>query len=316
MPVLAPNHIATHQESEGLPTWEEAHNTQIFTIRHIPKAAREDWARVLGATLNDICADPTNKNKWLLLYILACCLLPARPKTPEQSASKDVKSACKRWREGKAVELWEEAIGRMSAKTKGRGRPRKRREKEEGEPTLEEINARRAARFCQEGQLGRAAQALVSRGVDQTSQAAKHEMDKKHPQAEVPDPPEEPHSCPPIVVNSREVYKSIRGLKAGTVSEPSGMRAEHLKEAKGRGEGRGEAALAALTRLVNVMASGKVPKEVAPYLFGAYLFALVKKTGGHRPVAVGDIIRRLTSKCIAYKVAFPSSQWLRCQRSL
>ena len=59
------------------------------------------------------------------------------------------------------------------------------------------------------------------------------------------------------------------------------------------------------------MAAGKVPKEVVPYLFGANLSALVKKTGGPRPVAVGDIIRRLKSKCIAYKVAYPSSQWLR-----
>ena len=91
VPDLPPDHTPTHQDPEGLPTWEEAHTTQIFTMRHVPKAAREDWARVLGATVNDLCADPTSNKKWLLLYILARCVLPARPITPEHSASKEVK---------------------------------------------------------------------------------------------------------------------------------------------------------------------------------------------------------------------------------
>ena len=47
--------------------------------------------------------------------------------------------------------------------------------------------------------------------------------------------------------------------------------------------GRRERALQALTRLVNVMAGGGVPIEVAPYLAGARLHAAVKKDGGLRP---------------------------------
>jgi hypothetical protein len=59
------------------------------------------------------------------------------------------------------------------------------------------------------------------------------------------------------------------------------------------------------------MAAGKVPTEVTPYLCGGNLFASIKKSGGHRPVAVGDILRRLTSKSIAYAVAGRASDHLR-----
>ena len=277
----------------------------IPTIRHIPKAAREDWARVLQSTLLDVCADPTSQRKWLLLYILPRCVLPARIREQGQSASKEVRAACKKWKEGKAAELWEEAKGKKEAPKKGR----KRKEKEK--PTQLERNVQRATRLAEEGQLGRAAKALVSKGVDLDSAAARQEMERKHPQPEVASPPPEEISCRPVSMTSREVYEGVRGFKTGTAAGPSGLRAEHLKEAKGRGEGRGAAALGAVTKLVNTMAAGKVPKEVAPYLFGANLFALLKKGGGHRPVAVGDILRRLTSKCIAYKVNFEASQWLR-----
>ena len=44
--------------ADGLPGWEEAHTTVIPMVRHIPKAAREDWARVLTATVSDVCAQP------------------------------------------------------------------------------------------------------------------------------------------------------------------------------------------------------------------------------------------------------------------
>ena len=133
----------------------------------------------------------------------------------------------------------------------------------------------------------------------------------KHPQVEAAAVPEGNHSVAPIKISSRQVYEAIRSFKAGTAPGPSGIRSGHLKEVKGRGEGRGAAALGALCRLVNTMAAGKVRKEVVPYLFGGNLFAIIKKTGGHRPVAVGDVLRRLTSKGIAYEVSGRAAQQLR-----
>ena len=45
------------------------------------------------------------------------------------------------------------------------------------------------------------------------------------------------------------------------------------------------------------MAAGKAPSVLAPFLAGAPLTALHKKQGGVRPIAVGEVFRRLVSKC-------------------
>ena len=53
-----------------------------------------------------------------------------------------------------------------------------------------------------------------------------------------------------------------------------------------------------LTDFLNHLASGLVPKDVQPFLAGAYLIGLSKKDGGIRPIAIGDLYRRLTGKCL------------------
>ena len=53
-----------------------------------------------------------------------------------------------------------------------------------------------------------------------------------------------------------------------------------------------------------------MPLEVCPYLSGARLHAGLKKDGGIRPIAVGNIIRRLTAKCFSYAIANRASSYL------
>ena len=65
---------------------------------------------------------------------------------------------------------------------------------------------------------------------------------------------------------------------------------------------RANSALLALTGVVNLLCAGRVPTEVTPHLCGATLFACKKRNGGLRPIAVGEVLRRLTSKCISRAV--------------
>ena len=44
------------------------------------------------------------------------------------------------------------------------------------------------------------------------------------------------------------------------------------------------------------------PPEVVPHLCGATLFACRKKSGGVRPIAVGEVLHRLISKCLTHAV--------------
>ena len=59
----------------------------------------------------------------------------------------------------------------------------------------------------------------------------------------------------------------------------------------------GKNLLARLAQFVNIVASGNIPPCLRPYFFSANLFALGKKDGGVRPIAVGNTLRRLVSNC-------------------
>ena len=54
-----------------------------------------------------------------------------------------------------------------------------------------------------------------------------------------------------------------------------------------------------LTRFVNLLTASHAPPSVTSHLCGASLLACRKKHGGHRPIAVGEVLRRLVSKCLA-----------------
>ena len=64
--------------------------------------------------------------------------------------------------------------------------------------------------------------------------------------------------------------------------------------------------LASLTRFVNFLAAGRSPRTVIPHLCGATLLASKKKKGGHHPIAAGDVLCHLVSKCLATFVHLPA----------
>ena len=54
----------------------------------------------------------------------------------------------------------------------------------------------------------------------------------------------------------------------------------------------------ALGKICSSLAAGNAPTNIAPWLAGAPIFPLKKKHGGIRPIAVGEVIRRLVGKLI------------------
>ena len=58
----------------------------------------------------------------------------------------------------------------------------------------------------------------------------------------------------------------------------------------------------ALQGLVNLLCAGRAPPSILPYLCGATLLACRKKGGGLRPIAIGEVLRQLTSKCVSRAV--------------
>ena len=84
------------------------------------------------------------------------------------------------------------------------------------------------------------------------------------------------------------VSRSLQAFPADTAPGPT----------EGCTVGGGEALLAQLTAVVQLLAQGRAPAFVAPVLAGAGLVALPKPSGGARPIAVGELLRRLTGKCL------------------
>ena len=54
--------------------------------------------------------------------------------------------------------------------------------------------------------------------------------------------------------------------------------------------------------VVNLLVAGRAPSCIIPFLCGASLLACQKKDGGLRPIAIGEVLRRLVSKCVARAV--------------
>ena len=89
---------------------------------------------------------------------------------------------------------------------------------------------------------------------------------------------------------------------------PSGLRPTHLKEdICCPSPSVADSCLHSLAHFTSLLSSGLLPQEVAPHLCGASLLASHKKSGGLRPIAIGEMFRRLVSKCLSF-LALPKAR--------
>ena len=104
---------------------------------------------------------------------------------------------------------------------------------------------------------------------------------------------------PPYTISESVVRKGVKSFPNGSSPGPSGLCPSHLREAVGcPSPDQANQLLVALTRFINCLASGRAPSVVIPHLCGATLLASKKQKGDHRPIAVGEVLRRLVSKCL------------------
>ena len=97
-----------------------------------------------------------------------------------------------------------------------------------------------------------------------------------------------------MTVDECAVIRCLKGLPRGTSPGASGLRAQHLLDViSGHTISSAEDCLFAVTRLMNFLLPGKVSPLLAPWLCGTPLTALLKKNGGVKPIAVGEVLRRL-----------------------
>ena len=92
--------------------------------------------------------------------------------------------------------------------------------------------------------------------------------------------------------------KRKKGFPTGSAAGASGTRPQFFKDILScPNKAVSDEALTSLTKLANHLVAGLAPRELAPFVAGAPLMALAKAGGGLRPIAIGETIRRLVSKC-------------------
>ena len=156
---------------------------------------------------------------------------------------------------------------------------------------------------------------LSSEGLAPPFNEVVDDMIAKHPQSPLPSLPSGPASSLPTIPEAL-VFGAVRSFPAGSALGPSGLRASHLKDAVlCPSSAYATQAVHSLTDVVRTLSAGEIPSEVVPHLCGAYLLAVRKKSGGLRPIAVGEVPHCLISKCLSWVVrsdairSLPSSSW-------
>ena len=210
-------------------------------------------------------------------------------------------SRIRKWERGDISELWEEVVSSTSSKKRHKVKGKSERS-ESSRESLHTINARRAKLATQAGQYRKGIQSLTSEGLAPITDSSLEDILAKHPQY-ISSPFLSFVSSSPFHSCSRLVSKVLRSFPSDSAPGPSLLRANHLKEAVlCPSAACGARCLQAITKVVNLLADGRVPEVVASHLCGATLLAVKKKKGGLRPIAVGEVLRRLTSKCLSRSV--------------
>eukprot|EP00731_Ephydatia_muelleri_P034760 Em0075g13a len=97
-------------------------------------------------------------------------------------------------------------------------------------------------------------------------------------------------------VEDFNVLSILRSFSKASAAGPTGLRIQHLLDVA---EVPVPTSICSLLRgVINLLASGQAPAAISQYMVGGSLVALRKGTQDIRPIAVGESLRRLTSKCL------------------
>ena len=174
-------------------------------------------------------------------------------------------------------------------------------------PATEASNIKRAIRLLREdGQVGKAAKALGSLGVAPMNEETVEALRRLHPQSPPPNI-EKKEEGTSFKIDFQLLQQVMRSFPKGTACGASGLRAQHIIDLLGT---KNKKFAVTFVALLQNLADGKAPASLAPLLASAPLLALLKKDGSIRPVAIGEILRRIVSKCALRSVMGEAVEYL------
>ena len=158
------------------------------------------------------------------------------------------------------------------------------------------------AEAASEGALSKACGMLLDeQKLAELSPTTLEELRKLHPQAPLPPPAESGVSDPfqDSELTSKQIWRGLKRFKQLSAPGPSGLRVTHISEGLDTAVRQDRVDLLnSLICWVSASARGQLPLWSAPYICAARLVPFSKKAGGIRPVAVGEVLRRLCGKIL------------------
>jgi hypothetical protein len=259
------------------------------TLRRCPKGARLPLASELSTVIKK-CTTNNDINSWteLLSFPYVALAMPNKMDSDHRNLTTKVKENVVLWQQSK-----DNVLDFLS---KIKQDPRGNVKKKSGNGNV----GKKVELKISDGDIKGAIRLITSEDtLAQATEETFQSLLEKHPIH----PPfsqdnfYEENNLPPITTTEEEVYKAIMSFPNGSAGGMDGLRPQILKDLIQKTNGDASTQLLkSLTKLCNLMLSGKVPAQVCPILYGASLTALKKKCGGIRPIAVGMTYRRLAGK--------------------
>lgn len=168
-----------------------------------------------------------------------------------------------------------------------------------------------ATKKVETGQVTAAMNALKSTTglADAEDADVRARMDAKHPSgAEVPTPPNLPPSNHTITL--KEAKKLLLTAARGKSSGPSRLTNEMLRETCLNKSEEGAGALHSFMRYIDAFTNGAFDKSQAPFINSARLIAKVKSENDERPIAIGEVLRRMACRHLAQKFGADAADYL------
>ena len=197
------------------------------------------------------------------------------------------------WRDGHYVTLFNDAQAHHDANAAARQRAA-------ANPRQSAAKAlRRAEDLARQEARSKAANALIAEAAAKATAENLQGLRDLHPARRAY--PGAKHDAPNVTrvrVTSEEVVRGVRSFGKMTSGGVTALRAEHLQALLERNS---SGTLPALTAFAQKMLNGNLPPNVWRHLAGASLSGIAKPQGGVRPIAAGEVLRRLVSGIAARK---------------
>jgi hypothetical protein len=256
--------------------------TSVRVLRHIPKGARSLAAEHLCNVISK-CIETNETADWCALLTFAYSAL----KTPDAQGPGNLTTKVKS--NIVAAESMTNYLGTLDISMSVL---------EPTSPVPSLVKTIESKVF--EGDLRGAVRLLMSNdSVAPPGPETLESLQTKHPPPSRPltFPQEPDRSTQPLTVKVEEVCQALGTFYNGSAAGLDGIRPAHLKELTSSSAGdNGQRLLECLVKLCNFLLTGQLNPVVCPFMYGASLYALKKKEGGIRPIAVGSTFRRLVAK--------------------